>query len=74
MRQKGVLYVGVETRNTNHINFNDISNDVDSTIVELDSCCLLKLSQIQTTVSFRIHMGTTYNLQSSCSHLYSAQF
>ena len=46
-----------------------------TTDVELGFCSLrlLKLSQIQTTVSFRIHMGTTYNLHCSCNHLYSAQ-
>ena len=35
MRLQGVIYVGVETRNTNHINVIDIGNY--STLVELDS-------------------------------------
>ena len=35
MRLQGVIYVGMETLNTNHINVIDIGNY--STIVELDS-------------------------------------
>ena len=35
LQGQGVIYVGMETRNTNHINVIDIGNY--STIVELDS-------------------------------------
>ena len=77
MRLQGVLYVGVETKNTYYINGIDISNY--STIVELDSWCLtwfrlLWIVKIIPNSNYCIFKSTHGNNLQPSMQLYSPLF